>query len=97
VDVKNVGNYDGEEVAQLYIRDVSSSVTTPARALKGFQRVFLKKGETRGVIFDLTPDELSIWNREMRRVVEQGEFEAMVGGNSEDLIRTKFVVGRAIQ
>jgi beta-glucosidase len=92
VDVRNIGNYDGEEVAQLYVRDVYSSVTTPGKSLKGFHRVFLKRGETRKVTFDLTPDELSIWNREMRRVVERGEFEVMVGGNSTDLIRTKFVI-----
>jgi beta-glucosidase len=92
VDVRNIGNYDGEEVAQLYVRDVYSSVTTPGKSLKGFHRVFLKRGETRKVTFDLTPDELSIWNREMKRVVERGEFEVMVGGNSTDLIRTKFVV-----
>lgn len=92
VDVKNTGNHDGEEVAQLYIRDVHSSVTTPLKALKGFHRVFLKKGETRRVAFDLTAEELSLWNREMKRVVEPGEFEVMAGGNSEDLIRAKFAV-----
>lgn len=91
-DVKNAGESDGEEVAQLYIRDMHSSVTTPLKTLKGFQRIFLRRGETRRVAFRLTADELAIWNREMKRVVEAGEFQAMVGGNSEDLIRAKFEV-----
>ncbi|HEY7546255.1 MAG TPA: glycoside hydrolase family 3 C-terminal domain-containing protein, partial [Blastocatellia bacterium] len=97
VDVKNTGNRDGEEVAQLYIRDMHSTVTTPLKTLNGFQRVFVKRGETRRVIFHLTSDELAIWNREMKRVVEPGEFQVMVGGSSEDLLRAKFVVTTEIQ
>ena len=95
VDVKNTGDRDGEEVVQLYINDVYSSVTTPRKTLKGFKRVKIKKGETKTVSFMLTPEELAIWNREMKRVVEPGEFEVMVGGNSVDLIKTSFeVVGK---
>ena len=92
VDVKNTGNYDGDEVVQLYINDVYSSVTTPLKTLKGFKRIFIKKGETKNVVFTLTPDELAIWNREMKRVVEPGDFEVMVGGNSVDLLKTNFKV-----
>ncbi|MFV5698495.1 glycoside hydrolase family 3 N-terminal domain-containing protein [Flavobacterium sp. ZT3R17] len=92
VDVKNIGNFDGDEVVQLYINDVYSSVTTPLKTLKGFKRVFIKKGETKNVAFTLTPDELAIWNREMKRVVEPGDFEVMVGGNSVDLLKTNFKV-----
>ncbi len=92
VDVKNTGNYDGDEVVQLYINDVYSSVTTPLKTLKGFKRVFIKKGETKHVEFLLTPEELAIWNRDMQRVVEPGEFEVMVGGNLTDLKTTKFKV-----
>ncbi|MCF6332343.1 MAG: glycoside hydrolase family 3 C-terminal domain-containing protein [Draconibacterium sp.] len=92
VDVKNTGNQDGEEVVQLYINDVYSSVTTPRKTLKGFKRVNIKKGETKTVSFELTPDELAIWNREMKRVVEPGKFEVMVGGNSINLIKTSFTV-----
>ncbi len=92
VDVKNTGNRDGEEVVQLYINDVYSSVTTPKKTLKGFKRVLIKKGENKKVTFKLTAEELAIWNREMKRVVEPGEFEVMVGGNSIDLIKTKFRV-----
>jgi beta-glucosidase len=92
VDLKNTGDYDGEEVAQLYVRQLHSSVTTPVKALKGFQRVLLKSGERRRLTFALTRDELAIWNRQMKRVVEAGDFEVLVGGNSEDLIKAKFTV-----
>lgn len=92
VDVKNTGDRDGEEVVQLYINDVYSSTTTPEKTLKGFKRIFIKKGETQHIEFTLTPDELSLWNREMKRVVEPGDFEVMVGGNSTNLQKIKFVV-----
>lgn len=92
VDVKNIGNYDGDEVVQLYIDDKYSSVTTPKKTLKGFKRLFIKKGETQHVEFTLTADELSLWNREMKRVVEPGDFEVMVGGNSTDLQKLNFKV-----
>jgi beta-glucosidase len=97
VDVKNTGDRDGEEVAQLYIRDIASSVTTPVKTLKGFQRLMLAKGEIRRLTFELTADELSIWNREMKRVVEPGVFEVMVGGNSEDLIKARFTVTSSVE
>ncbi|WP_343697090.1 glycoside hydrolase family 3 N-terminal domain-containing protein [Flavobacterium sp.] len=92
VDVKNTGERDGDEVVQLYIKDLYSSTTTPEKTLKGFKRLNIKKGEVKTVEFTLTPDELSIWNREMKRVVEPGDFEVMVGGNSTDLIKTNFKV-----
>lgn len=92
VDVTNTGSKDGEEVVQLYINDVYSSVTTPFKTLKGFERVYIGKGETKKVSFTLTSEELSIWNRDMKKVVEPGEFEVMVGGNSQDLVHSKFEV-----
>jgi beta-glucosidase len=92
VDVKNIGKRDGEEVVQLYINDVYSSVTTPRKTLKGFKRVKIKKGETKIVSFVLTSEELAIWNREMKRVVEPGKFEVMVGGNSVELIKSFFTI-----
>ncbi|WP_242084343.1 glycoside hydrolase family 3 N-terminal domain-containing protein [Aestuariivivens sediminis] len=92
VDVKNSGVRDGEEVLQLYINDIYSSVTTPSKTLKGFKRVFLKQGETKSVTFKLTSEALAVWNRNMERVVEPGYFEVMVGGNSQDLIKTSFQV-----
>ncbi|CAD0005438.1 glycoside hydrolase family 3 N-terminal domain-containing protein [Flavobacterium salmonis] len=92
VNVKNIGNYDGDEVVQLYINDVYSSVTTPRKTLKGFKRLFIEKGETKKVEFTLTADELSLWNRDMKRVVEPGDFEVMIGGNSVDLQKLSFKV-----
>jgi beta-glucosidase len=92
IDVKNIGDYDGEEVVQLYINDVYSSVTTPKKTLKGFKRVFIKKGEKKRVEFVLTPEELAIWNRKMERVVEPGEFEVMIGGNFIEVQKIKFEV-----
>lgn len=92
IDVKNTGDRDGDEVVQLYINDIYSSTTTPEKTLKGFKRVNIKKGETKNLEFTLTEDELSLWNREMKRVVEPGDFEVMVGGNSTDLLKTTFKV-----
>src|SRR5262249_48007406 len=92
VDVSNAGTMRGDEVVQLYIRDEVSSVTRPVKELRGFRRVTINPGETKTVEFTLGPDELSFLNRDMRRVVEPGVFEIMVGGNSVDLIRTKLDV-----
>jgi beta-glucosidase len=92
VDVENVGKRSGDEVVQLYIRDVAASMTRPVKELKGFQRLTLQPGEKKHVEFVLTPEHLGFWNREMRFVVEPGEFKVMVGANSEDLIETKFEV-----
>lgn len=92
VNVKNIGDFDGDEVVQLYINDIYSSVTTPQKTLKGFKRVNIKKGVTKMVEFVLTSEELAIWNRKMERVVEPGEFEVMIGGNSLDVQKIKFEV-----
>ena len=92
VDVENTGQRAGDEVVQLYIRDPVASMTRPVKELKGFQRVTLQPGETRRVEFALTRDHLAFWNREMRFVVEPGEFRVMVGANSRDLIEAKFEV-----
>lgn len=95
VDLENVGKRPGDEVVQLYIRDVAASVTRPVKELKGFQRVTLKPGEKKRLEFLLTGEQLGFWNREMRFVVEPGEFKVMVGPNSMDLIETKLeVTGR---
>jgi len=93
-DVKNVGQRAGDEVAQLYIRDVAASVTRPVKELKGFQRVSLQPGETKRVEFTLDPERLSIWNSELKFVVEPGEFKVMVGTSSEQLIEKTLTVER---
>jgi beta-glucosidase len=92
VDVENAGKRTGDEVVQLYIRDVAASMTRPVKELKGFKRVTLRPGEKIRVEFALTARELGFWNREMRFAVEPGEFKVMVGANSEDLTEATFVV-----
>jgi beta-glucosidase len=92
VEVENTGRRAGDEVVQLYIRDVVATMTRPVKELKGFQRVSLQPGEKRRVEFVLGPEHLGFWNREMRYVVEPGEFQVMVGANSVDVIEAKFNV-----
>lgn len=85
VDVVNTGDRMGDEVVQLYVRDDAASVTRPVIELKGFQRVTLRPGERRTVTFPLGPDELSLWDIRMKRVVEPGTFTVSAGPNSVDL------------
>jgi beta-glucosidase len=84
VEVENTGQRAGDEVVQLYIRDAVASVTRPVKELKGFQRVTLRPGETRRFEFTLTPELLGFYNRDMRFVVEPGDFKVMVGTSSAD-------------
>jgi beta-glucosidase len=91
-DVENTGRRAGDEVVQLYIRDLVASMTRPVKELKGFQRISLQPGEKRKVEFRLGPEQFGFWNREMRYVVEPGEFGVMVGPNSVDVIEAKFDV-----
>jgi beta-glucosidase len=79
-------------VVQLYIRDTAASVTRPVKELKGFQRLRLQPGERKQVAFLLTAEQLGFWNREMRFTVEPGEFQVMVGPNSEDLLEALFEI-----
>ncbi|HXD33344.1 MAG TPA: glycoside hydrolase family 3 N-terminal domain-containing protein [Pyrinomonadaceae bacterium] len=94
VEVENIGDRAGDEVVQLYIRDLAASVTRPVKELKGFQRLTLQPGEKKRVELKLTAGQLGFYNREMKFVVEPGEFKVMVGPNSEDLIEAKFEVAR---
>ena len=91
-EVENTGRRPGDEVVQLYIRDLVASMTRPVKELKGFHRVSLRPGEKRRVEFVLGPEHLGFWNREMRYVVEPGEFQVMVGANSVDVLEAKFNV-----
>src|SRR6266550_3949968 len=84
-DVKNTGAHTGDEVVQLYTRDLVSSVTTYEKNLRGFERLHLKPGETKTVSFTLTPDDLALWDRSMHFVVEPGKFRVMIGSGSEDI------------
>ncbi len=85
LDVKNVGDRDGDEVVQLYLRDLVGSVTRPVKELKGFKRITLKPGEKATVKFVVGPEQLAFVNRSIKRVVEPGTFNVMVGGSSEDI------------
>ncbi|HUL73334.1 MAG TPA: glycoside hydrolase family 3 N-terminal domain-containing protein [Vicinamibacterales bacterium] len=85
VDVSNTGSRWGDEVVELYIHDLVSSVTRPVLELRGFKRVMLEPGERKTVTFALGPDALSLINRDMRRVVEPGRFEILVGSSSASL------------
>ncbi len=93
VEITNTGNYDGKEVVQLYIRDLYGSTVRPVRELKGFELVELKKGEKRTVNFTLTEDELGFYNNQGEYLVEPGEFEVFIGGNSVETLKTSFTLG----
>ncbi len=92
VTITNTGNYDGEEVVQLYLRDVVRSITPPKRQLKGFQKVMLKKGERKEVTITLSPDDLKFYNAQLEFVSEPGEFEVFVGTNSDAELSETFTL-----
>jgi beta-glucosidase len=90
IAVKNIGTRSGEEVVQLYIRDKISSTVRPVKELKGFQKIHINPGEIKQLQFILTDKELGFYNGEGQFLVEKGEFEVMVGTNSQDLLKTVF-------
>ncbi|TRX41279.1 beta-glucosidase BglX [Flavobacterium restrictum] len=90
VDVTNTGNYDGKEVAQLYIQDVAASLARPVKELKGFELINLKKGETKTVSFTLTDKELGFFDNDGKYLVEPGTFKIMVGGSSDKGLESSF-------
>lgn len=92
VEVTNTGNTDGKEVVQLYIRDITASIIRPVKELKAFEKVLLKKGETKKIQFILTAKELSFYNETGDAVIESGKFEVFVGGNSKDVLAKGFEV-----
>ena len=92
VTVKNTGKYDGEEVVQLYIRDLVGNVTRPVKELKGFEKIALKAGEQKKVSFLLTVDDLRFYDQEMNFIYEPGDFHLFVGGNSEETLKSGFKI-----
>ncbi len=92
VDIKNTGERDGEEVVQMYIRDVYASIAQPVKKLKAFRKVFLKAGELKTIEFEITSSELSFYNSDYEPTLEAGEFVVYVGGNSRDCLKADFVV-----
>ena len=92
VTVTNTGSRDGAEVVQLYIRDLVGSVTRPVKELKGFEKIFLKAGESRKVSFSITPELLKFYNYDLQFVCEPGDFDVMIGGNSQDVKKARFLL-----
>ena len=83
--VTNTGDRTGDEVVQLYLNDVVSSVTTYTKVLRGFERITLQPGETRTITFTLTPQDLGLWDANMHFTVEPGQFDVLVGASSTDI------------
>jgi beta-glucosidase len=90
VTVTNAGNYDGEETVQLYLQDLVGSVVRPVKELKGFQKIFLKKGESRQVTFTIDTDKLKFYNSELKYIYEPGDFKVYIGGDSQHVKEAGF-------
>ncbi|MGB3064469.1 beta-glucosidase BglX [Sphingobacterium thalpophilum] len=85
IDITNTGNYDAEETVQLYIQDLVGSVTRPVKELKGFQKIFLKKGERKTIKFEIKVDDLKFFDSALNYVAEPGDFNVYIGPNSRDV------------
>ncbi len=92
VQVSNTGDRAGEEVVQLYVRDLVGSVTRPVKELKGFQKIYLEPGASKRVAFEITEENLKFYNAELEYTAEPGEFAVFVGGNSRDVQEKHFVL-----
>ena len=91
--VTNTGNYDGDEVVQLYLHDEIASTAQPIMQLKKFKRVFIPKGENSTVVFNLDADDFSIIDANLQRVVEPGDFTVMIGPSSDNIVlKTKITI-----
>ena len=90
VTVTNDGDFDGYEIVQMYLHDIYAEISRPVKELKGFERIFLKKGESREVKFVITEDDLRFYNSGLQYVYEPGEFDVMVGANSRDVQTERF-------
>jgi beta-glucosidase len=96
VIIKNTGDFDGEEVVQLYVQDLVGSVTRPVKELKRFKKIFLKKGEEQKVNFTLSEKDLRFTGPDMTSISEPGDFKVYVGTNSRDVIESKFELIKTI-
>ncbi|TWV12564.1 beta-glucosidase BglX [Bacteroidaceae bacterium HV4-6-C5C] len=92
VTVTNTGKRDGAEVVQLYIHDLVGSITRPIKELKGFERINLRAGESRKVTFTITPDLLRFYNYDLKHVAEPGDFDVMIGTNSQNVKTTRLIL-----
>jgi beta-glucosidase len=91
VEVTNTGNFDGKEVVQMYIRDLVGSTTRPVKELKGFEKVFIKKGETKTITFTVSEEDLKFYNYDLDFVAEPGEFEVFIGTDSTTQMKLDFL------
>jgi beta-glucosidase len=94
VTVSNTGKFDGEEVVQLYIQDIYGSITRPVKELKGFKKIFLKKGESQKVTFDISVNDLKFYNANLGFAAEPGDFNVFVGANSRDVSTAQFTLSK---
>ncbi len=92
VTVTNSGEYDGEETVQLYIQDLVGSVVRPVKELKGFQKIFLRKGDSKQVSFTIDINKLKFYNADLKYIAEPGDFKVYVGGNSRDVKEAMFTL-----
>jgi beta-glucosidase len=92
VTVTNTGKRDGAEIVQLYIHDLVGSITRPVKELKGFERINLRAGESRKVTFTITPDLLRFYNYDLKHVAEPGDFDVMIGTNSQNVKTTRLTL-----
>jgi beta-glucosidase len=90
--ITNTGKFDGEETVQLYIRDLFGSVVRPVKELKGFQKVYLKSGESKTVTFNLTAADLRFYNDQLQYIYEPGDFKVFTGGSSVDVKEASFTL-----
>ena len=90
VNIENTGNYDGEEVVQLYVRDLFGCVVRPVKELKGFQKVFLKKGESKSLTFSITSNDLKFYNDQIEYINEAGDYEILIGNSSDTSLKANF-------
>jgi beta-glucosidase len=92
VTIRNTGDYDGEEIVQMYIRDMKASVTRPVKELKGFEKIWLNAGEEQEVSFAITEDQLRFYDKEMNYISEPGEFKVFIGTSSRDVKEAVFIL-----
>ncbi|HVX25987.1 MAG TPA: beta-glucosidase BglX [Parafilimonas sp.] len=92
VTVTNDGDYDGEEVVEMYLHDKVASITPPVKELKGFQKIFLKKGESKDVVFNINHSDLMFYDKDLKLIAEPGDFDVMIGDNSRDVKSATFTL-----
>ena len=92
VTVTNTGKRDADDVVQLYVHDLVASIARPVKELKGFERIHLAAGESKTVTFTIGADQLSFYNADLKKVVEPGDFDIMVGSNSRDVKKARLTV-----